>query len=247
MPWRPRAQITDDPQTAVWRYLSFTKFLALLEDRAVYFARSDRVGDPWEGSLPRANQQLRSDGAVEFAITELKGAVPLSPQERQALIGRTYLSCWSLGTGESVALWKAFAPGRDGVVIRSTVQSLADVFEAETRDILGGTVSYVDYVWDHIPDADPVTPFFHKRPAFEYERELRALIQMPSMGPAETEAPPSGPLSLAIPVAVDQLITQVRLSPWADEWLLRLAQGLARRYELAAPVQPSELVGYPSY
>jgi hypothetical protein len=247
VPWRARASFPEDSDTAVWRYLTFAKFVALLEGRAVYFARSDRVDDPWEGSMPRANDQLRSDGAMEFAVTELKGVVPLSPQERRGWFRRTYLSCWSLGAGESVALWKSFAPGPDGVVIRSTVQTLATVFGNEAHDVLGGAVSYVDYGWDYIPDIDPVTPFYYKRLPFEYEREFRALIQLPKTGRSETETPLPGPVGLTVPVAVDQLIAEVRLSPWAAEWLLPMTKGLARRYEVTARVGPSELIGHPSY
>ncbi len=49
----------DDPNIKVWRYLDFTKYVSLLETRSLYFSRSDRLGDPFEGSLSRANPRLR--------------------------------------------------------------------------------------------------------------------------------------------------------------------------------------------
>ena len=40
------------PDSAVlWRYMDLTKLMALLEDRALHFARSDLLGDPFEGSM----------------------------------------------------------------------------------------------------------------------------------------------------------------------------------------------------
>jgi hypothetical protein len=36
----------------LWRYLSLTKVLSLLEERALYLARSDKFEDPLEGPYP---------------------------------------------------------------------------------------------------------------------------------------------------------------------------------------------------
>lgn len=44
----------------IWRYMSLAKFMSLLDTRALFFARSDRLGDPFEGSYPIANRQLRA-------------------------------------------------------------------------------------------------------------------------------------------------------------------------------------------
>ena len=41
------------PHDAVWRYTDVPKFVSLLAHRALYFARLDRLDDPFEGSLPR--------------------------------------------------------------------------------------------------------------------------------------------------------------------------------------------------
>ncbi|HLN88509.1 MAG TPA: hypothetical protein VK253_00420, partial [Candidatus Binatia bacterium] len=45
--------------TLLWRYMSFTKFVPLLEKRALFFCRSDKIGDPFEGSSPRQNVDNR--------------------------------------------------------------------------------------------------------------------------------------------------------------------------------------------
>ncbi len=50
------------PKDAViWRYMSFTKFVALLAQRGLFFPRAARLGDRLEGSRPRPNlDQLRA-------------------------------------------------------------------------------------------------------------------------------------------------------------------------------------------
>lgn len=42
-----------DPDTRIWRYVDLTKFLDMLSRRKLYFARLDRLGDPFEGAIPR--------------------------------------------------------------------------------------------------------------------------------------------------------------------------------------------------
>ena len=41
----------DNDSTKVWRYMTFTKFMSLVDRSALYFARVDRLGDPFEGSF----------------------------------------------------------------------------------------------------------------------------------------------------------------------------------------------------
>lgn len=34
----------------LWRYMDFTKFVAMLNNKALYFCRLDHLGDPFEGA-----------------------------------------------------------------------------------------------------------------------------------------------------------------------------------------------------
>jgi len=43
-----------DVDTKIWRFMDFTKFVSMLEESGLFFARLDRLGDPFEGSLPLA-------------------------------------------------------------------------------------------------------------------------------------------------------------------------------------------------
>lgn len=47
--------IPDD--TLLWRYLSFSKLLALLSKKALYFSRADGFQDPFEGALGSTNDR----------------------------------------------------------------------------------------------------------------------------------------------------------------------------------------------
>ena len=45
-------EITLSPETKVWRYLDFEKFLILLNTSSLHFCRMDKLGDKHEGKIP---------------------------------------------------------------------------------------------------------------------------------------------------------------------------------------------------
>lgn len=48
------------PKDAIlWRYMDFVKFISLLETNTLFFARADKLGDPFEGSFPKKNATVR--------------------------------------------------------------------------------------------------------------------------------------------------------------------------------------------
>jgi hypothetical protein len=63
----PNAQLPDDPETMVWRYMDWWKFEALVRNRALYLRRLDLVQDKFEGSysaqqIMEMEQWLRDRG-----------------------------------------------------------------------------------------------------------------------------------------------------------------------------------------
>ncbi len=53
-----------DLKVKIWRFMSLAKFLSLLHTNSLYFSRSDKLGDPFEGSI-----SLR-DSEIERSISE---------------------------------------------------------------------------------------------------------------------------------------------------------------------------------
>ena len=51
---------TPPPDDAVlWRYMDFTKFVSVLDKRALFFSAADKFGDPFEGSISKGTAELR--------------------------------------------------------------------------------------------------------------------------------------------------------------------------------------------
>lgn len=47
-----------DPAVWLWRYMDLSKFAALLQRKALVFARADALGDKFEGSVPQINANM---------------------------------------------------------------------------------------------------------------------------------------------------------------------------------------------
>ncbi len=41
----------------IWRYVDFAKYVAMLQQKAIYFTRLDQFADPYEGSLSKAEYE----------------------------------------------------------------------------------------------------------------------------------------------------------------------------------------------
>ena len=46
---------------AVWRYMGLSKFVWMIQNKALWLSRSDRMGDSWEVSLAGKQLQLVKD------------------------------------------------------------------------------------------------------------------------------------------------------------------------------------------
>jgi len=60
----------------LWRYMDLTKFMALLEDSAVFFSAAEEFDDPYEGALSQANSTSRS-----FVHSRVPQTMKQSPEQ----------------------------------------------------------------------------------------------------------------------------------------------------------------------
>jgi hypothetical protein len=215
-----------DLDQPIWRYMSMTKFIALLERRAVFFARADLLGDPWEGGRGQANaraaEHLYPDG--------------VSPLDRAThLIRQIAVSCWHAQDGESAAMWSLYAGWNplqcEGLAIRSTFRRLLESVQGDNQ-IYAGQVLYQDYGRDFIPEDNLFVAFMRKRRSFEHEREIRAMLMR------DKEIATDG---VEVPADLDRLVSEVRVAPSAPRWLRELIEDLVVRYRLDAPVRQSAM------
>ena len=70
----PAFQQPDNLDARVWRYMDFFKFVSSLQKSTLYFARADKLDDPFEGSYPKLNVSARMSYAetLEFTSPEVR-------------------------------------------------------------------------------------------------------------------------------------------------------------------------------
>lgn len=243
-----------DVDEKVWRYLDFTKFVALLESRSLFFTRADKLGDPFEGSYPVQNvsgrRQVPNDLPVERQGEFLNSVIGLSHALKH-FPRYMAVNCWHLNSHESAAMWKIFLKSSEGVAIRSTYRKLRDCFRHNSEDIFIGQVKYIDYDKEYFDAGNMLEPFVNKRKSFEHEREVRALLarwpnSLANSGGNDFSTDTIGD-GISIPVELNLLIESIYVSPEAPIWFADLVRAVIRQYEMQFEVVQSDLLKRPLY
>jgi hypothetical protein len=240
--------------------MDLSKLIWLLQNRALFFCRSDRLGDPYEGYYPAPVAQ-GVDHFVQMMMSgidrEKKTSDALSEQEetfRQTFKGilkfwrgmrnQLFLTCWHANELESAAMWKLYTSHADSICIRSTYQTLASLLPSEC---FLGKVRYIDYRVDSIDIQNALNFIVHKRKSFEHEHEIRGVIWK-APGQEEHfpfhEVPEGGAI---VPIDTTALIQEIFVSPDSSPILRQVVEGLARTYNVVAPIRQSEVNAPPSY
>jgi hypothetical protein len=236
----------EDENAKIWRYMDFTKFVSLLDRSALFFCRADKLGDPFEGSYPRASVELRKleleqyikEGTITLpADSSLDKLLTSMGDNLRKLLEFTSVSCWSLSEYESAALWRLYIKGDQGIAIQSTFNHFKNSFGGDSPDINIGRVKYIDYDNDVLPAANVLYPFIHKRKSFEHEQELRAVI---------FRFPPFKH-DTYMTVNLDTLLNKIYVAPSSPAWFFELVKSVAKKYDLDKKVLQSSLDAKPMY
>ena len=238
-----------DENATIWRYLDFTKFVDMLDTGSLFFNRSDRFHDRFEGSYPQFNVKLRPEiyGRRKNAMTDagLRGLSETSKLFRRHIA----INCWYLNSHESAAMWRLYLKSNEGIAIQSTFSRLAESFLPGDDKIYSGVVKYIDYETQWMPEGNLFYPFVHKRLSFAHENELRCVIcRFPPSKDEKldlTQETIDGGVS--VPVDLSKLIARIYVAPDSPSWLNRLVESVARKYTINAPVIHSALASEPVY
>ena len=193
--------LTPSTHAKIWRYMSFTKFVSLLQMRASYFANLEHLAtsDPYEGLLAEPNYSHRRYGCIddmdldersvaridELGIPEeirnLRFLGYLEQQEeylkRTFAMRRSYfVNCWYMkNTSREAAMWAIYGGHREGIAISSNSERVGNAFRNSQERIFLSEVKYIDYVVERIAGGNSFFPVIHKRLDFEHEQEMRII------------------------------------------------------------------------
>ena len=202
--------------TLLWRYMDLAKFLAMLQQKGLYFSRSDRLGDPFEGS----HGALSASRSTELFGGDLpKEVIDLADGDFERFREFIYVNCWHRNDYESEAMWSLYATRDRGIAICTDFDSLKRSI-VDTRTVRIGEVSYMDYDKMFLSPPRAFTPFLHKRNSFAHENEVRAIVLQSDYSKADDTAnSQQRQPGFYCDVDIGGLINQVVISPLAEDWL----------------------------
>jgi hypothetical protein len=245
MPYQRHAFIDTPPdETVLWRYLSFAKFMDLIEHKKLWFSRVDKFEDPLEGTYTDAE-------LFEFARPGLSGSPPPDPDPISVLNDLApivhFVSCWRAGDHESMAMWDLYGKGEGTVAIRSTVGKLKKALESESDFIFVGDAKYVPWNAEKAhPSIDPISICFRKDESYRHEAEVRAAIfgakflgiELGKRNEGDTmkEIKERIPPGIALDFDPARFVTDVVVGPREQARLADLVKAILKRYGLPQDV-----------
>jgi len=253
---------TKDSGAKIWRYMDLWKFYAMLKNQSLYFCRADKLGDKFEGSLPKKNieEEIRnlergfaedgSDLVDTGRIENLKEKLRTDASLRnQAHRKHVFVNCWCRSCCESAAMWNLYIENKQGVAITSTIQKLKDNLNHDrSKKIYIGDVQYIDYSEDKIPDFlfVQIHRFIHKMKSFSHENELRLLFGPKHSHEVSQEENPC--LGEYISIRdLNKLIDEVFIHPEAPRHFEEIVQTLVDKHGLNKKVQRTDLSETPLF
>jgi hypothetical protein len=215
---------TDAVSERVWRYMSFARFVWLLQKRQLWLSRADLLGDPWEIAL--VGEQLNFVISRHPTRDIFSKQPHESAEERSARIIKlwrrtTFVNCWSMSEHESHALWRIYCRSAEGVALQPTLAKLND-------SVAGLPVLQVTY---EIPGLARRTPTINdlvtkKRPMFAYEREVR-IVRSEIVNEA---MPDEGVLGLPLAWEPERHVERIRVHPEADFSFFETVTAVVEQY-----------------
>jgi hypothetical protein len=243
----PSFEAPSNPDIPRWRYIDLSKFVAFLQDRALYFARTDKLVDPFEGSFPKKNREILRERLTQD-LGSSQAEINLSSI---AVTNRSFrtimnISCWHANEYESAAMWELYSKSDGAICIQTTYATLAVLLPEQ---VYAWLVRYIDYETEDFDGGNIFNQFMHKRISYEHERELRAIVvsifppgNAPSL-PANFVVSENG---VKVPIDLG-FIHKVFISPTTPKWFREVVESLKDHYGLAAPVVQSSLASDPIY
>lgn len=254
--------IKPKPEQIIWRYMDLDKFESTLSQKGLFFCRSDKFSDPFEGTVPKKEVDHRI--IEEMRVARFHGRTITADEAKKKSEGmgnfhkrfrRSFIvNCWHINKGESDAMWRLYLKTNEGVAIQSTAERLGHALRDFEGELMMSKVRYIDFdtdIWFHkdeypLHGYNMLAPIVHKRTAFVHESELRVFQQIQDAVNDETfwKVDENGRL---IPCDLESLIDKVILPPTSDENLAAKVKALLDKYGLKREVEKSKLIQEPYY
>lgn len=236
--------------------MDLAKFLSLLQTKSLYFARADKLGDPFEGSITKINHAFRDlirhhRSEIPREIPHLASYASMTDEEVERMftveaqvnrqkLTELYVNCWHMNEHESAAMWRLYTQSNETICIQSTFEKLAASLPSQ---IHAGVVKYMDYEREFIPAGNLFNSIMTKRMSFAHEQEVRAVawshLSAELGGDMIRKNASKDGLLIAIELA--DIVEAVYVNPISAGWFKDIIENLLKAYALNVEVKQSAL------
>jgi|GEM_PF-260651 len=254
--YKPHFLFEDTPDsTIIWKYLSFDKFLSLLITQSLYFCRSDKFEDPYEGTISSQTLEQIKTFTDQLDYNNKEEIFEQMLSLLNASRKMTLVNCWHINEFESDGMWKLYSNVKNSIAIQTTVGKLKEAIEKTNEDVYIGKVNYVDFDVDFVQAFNMLGPFIYKRKSFAHEQELRAVIWAPGLNLSNT-VEQNMEEELTIPIVqhgksinidINLLIERIHISPLSESWFEKIVKSIIAQYQFDFQIVSSVLLNIPEY
>jgi len=251
-------------ETVLKCYMKPKKFLLFLNN-GIKLTRADifTKDDPFEAEYTEASYSLFK----EFKITYKK---PNEPRQNYCdflkdqcnrIRKHAFVSCWTKGSKENVALWRLYGGNGNGVAIQTTVGKLVKEIEYATTNTEQGKrlhllkgckkrivkIKYIDHhqtEYQYIIDStnpNPTNILHYKNEGYEYENEIRIIFDTYQNAETGKKAHSRLGESISIRIRPDTVIDKILISPYACKCYFDSVKKIMSEYDATSKVEWSHL------
>jgi hypothetical protein len=232
-----------DGNSPIWRYMDLHAALSTVIHNTLRFTRVSKFRDEWESRRGAASRAAID--ALNKAIADDSGSAHLLwPFELFDNFYRenNFVSSWTRVDPDQMLMWLAYTNSDASVALESTISSLAQTSTLNLNYADIGEINYVDPdIWVH-SSGDNRELLYLKRPAFEFENEVRFAIE-----PASTHSPSGNPedhVSLAIK---ENTVSKIIAHPYMPENTYSLLTDVISKFQLNVLVEKTKIADKPTY
>lgn len=154
----------------IYRYMSLSQFMNLVEKSKTYLTRISYWEDSWEAPSRNLGLLNEKSGEIHF--------------EKDSICEDLFGQCWTTKK-ESDAMWRIYSPNKEGIKIKTSIKKLKEI--QGVKFSLISKVHYYENLIDglnYIEEKKQIFKSQHrvllegliKRDAFKHEEEVRLLI-----------------------------------------------------------------------
>lgn len=170
----PRVKLSEGQK--IWRYMSFYKFLDLINTSNLHFSRIDQFKDKLEGISPEScKKAILNDKKDKDKILE-----NIRLYEKRLLNNRriSYACCWHINNNLNYEIWNEYGgKSFESIAIQTNLKSLNNELKKAPIPIINEPIRYFNNPFFN--QEAYWFPTFFKRKEYSNESELRSIFYLP--------------------------------------------------------------------